>query len=117
MLAPQLLPRDEAALRHSRVKTDRTPDPWPNVKGCESVRKHSQQEAGLSDRTWSLALVLVLVIAIAAGFVIGNDFGVSTDEYLNVLAGKSAAFGLHGAVQTQVFEYAVHERNMGLRTS
>jgi len=44
--------------------------------------------------------VLVLVIAIAAGFVIGNDFGVSTDEYLNVLAGKSAASAYAG-VQTR----------------
>jgi len=43
--------------------------------------------------------VLVLVLAIALGFVIGNDFGVSTDEYLNVLAAKAAASAYAG-VQT-----------------
>ena len=43
------------------------------------------------DRVWSVALGLVLALGLALGLIIGDDYGVSTDEYVNVLAARSAA--------------------------
>ena len=45
---------------------------------------------------WSVALWLLIALALALGLVIGDDYGVSTDEYLNVLAARSASAAYAG---------------------
>jgi len=50
-------------------------------------------------RRWAWALALVLALCLGIGVVIGNDYGVSSDEVLNAAAGESAAAAYLGIDQ------------------